>query len=171
MSWIDWAIVSFALFAGLQGLRRGVFAALIGVPAVIVSYLIASALYQPTGSLIHRYLRLSPGWSATVAFAMLLFLFYNVVAVLTVMAIGSERVPAPSRFLGMAVGAFRGVVLGTAVLIIALASPPGQPLRRDVGRSAIAPHTLTAYRGALRSLAKIFPRNMQPFGIEEMRRF
>lgn len=171
MSWIDWAIVAFALFAALQGLRRGVWAALIGVAAVIVSYLIASALYHPVGSLIHRFLRLSQGWSDTAAFALLLFLFYNVIAVLTMMAIGSERVPAPSRFLGMAVGAFRGVMLGTAVLIIALASPPGQPLRRDVGRSSIAPHTVTAYRGGLRSLAKVFPRNMQPFGTDEMRRF
>lgn len=171
MSWIDWAIVAFALFAALQGLRRGVYAALIGVPAVIVSYLIASALYSPIGSLFHRYLRLSTGWSGTLAFALLLFLFYNVIAVLTVMAIGSERVPAPSRFLGVAVGAFRGVLLGTAVLIIALASPPGQPLRRDVGRSSIAPHTLSAYREGLRSLARIFPRNMQPFGTDEMRRF
>lgn len=171
MSWVDWALVAFALFAALQGLRRGVWAALIGVAGVVVSYLIASALFKPIGSLIHGYLRLSQSWSESLAMGLLLFLFYNVIAVLTVMAIGSERVPAPSRFLGVAVGALRGVMLGTAVLIIVLASPPGQPIRRDIGRSSIARHTLAASRDGLRSIARVFPRNMQPFGIDEMRRF
>lgn len=169
MTWVDWAIAAFALFAALQGLRRGLLAALIGILAVVAAYLVASAWYEPLGAFLHDSVRLSPSWSDTVAFAALLLLVYDVIAILVVMAIRADRVRAALRLSGMVVGALRGVVLASALLVVALASPPAEPLRRDVDRSAIAPYAVTAYRGGLRTLAGVLPSGIAVFGTEDVR--
>lgn len=169
MTWVDWAIAAFALFAALQGLRRGLAAALIGILAVLAAYLLASTWYQPVGSFLHDRIRLSPSWSDTVAFAALLVFAYEAVAVLVMMAIRAQGVPAALRLSGMLVGALRGGVLASALLIVALASPSGEPLHDDVERSAIAPYAVTAYREGLRALAAVLPPGVVVFGTEDAR--
>jgi len=166
VTWIDWVIAAFALFAALQGLKRGLLAALIGIVAVLASYLIASAWYHPIGDFVERSVRLSPAWGDTVAFAGLFLLAYDIVAVLTIMGVGDERIPLPSRISGMILGIVRGTLLATALLIIAQASPPGEPIRRDAERSTIAPVAMEAYRGGLRALGGLLPPSIQPFGRE-----
>lgn len=169
MTWVDWAIAAFALFAALQGLRRGLMAALIGILAVLAAYLVASVWYQSLGAFIHTSVRLSPSWSDTVAFAALLLLVYDVIAVLVILAIRAQGVPVALRLSGMLVGALRGVVLASALLIVALASPSAEPLRSDVERSAIAPYVVTAYREGLRALAGVLPPGVAVFGTEDAR--
>lgn len=166
MTWIDWVIAAFALFAALQGLKRGLLAALVGIVAVLASYLVASAWYHPIGDVIERTVRLTPAWSDTVAFAGLFLLGYDIVGILTIMAIGAERVPLPSRVSGLVLGILRGAMLAAALLIIASAAPPGEPIRRDVDRSTVAPIALTVYRGGLRAVDAILPPGMAPFGLE-----
>lgn len=167
MTWIDWVIVAFALFAALQGLRRGVLPALVGILAVLLSYLAASAWYQTLGDLIERYVRLSPGWSDAVAFLGVFLLAYDILAIVTIMAIGTEKIPAPSRVAGAAIGLIRGTLLAAALLVVIGASPPGQPVRRDMERSAAAPFVVDAFRGGLRGLSSVMP--IQVFGARDER--
>lgn len=169
MTWIDWAIAAFVLFAALQGLRRGFLPALVGIIAVITAYLAASAWYRPVGDLVRQWSGLSPEWSGTVAFAAVLLLVTNGIGLLVVLASGVKNVPIPSRILGMLAGAVRGTLLGTALLIVVLASPswPSEPVRRDVKDSAIATYAVTTYRQGLRAVAAILPRTVQPFGAED----
>ncbi|HEU5299410.1 MAG TPA: CvpA family protein [bacterium] len=169
MTWIDWVIIAFALFAALQGLRRGVLPALMGILAVLLSYLAASAWYLTLGDVIEKYIHLSRGWSDTVAFLAVFLLAYDVIAILTVMAIGTEKVPAPSRFAGAAVGLFRGAVLAAALLVVIIASPPGQPIRDDVERSAAAPFVVDAFRDGLRGLRVVIPPTIHVFGLQDER--
>lgn len=168
MTWVDWVIVGFAVLAALQGLRRGPLAALTGLLAIVAAYLVASAWYKALGTFIRDAIQLSASWSDTVAFAGLLLFVYEVVALVVVFTFSAEKVPDALRLWGVAVGALRGVVLATALLIVVLASPPAEPLRRDVERSAVAPYTVMAYRGGLRALTAVAP-GLAVFGSKDER--
>jgi len=166
VTWIDWVIAAFALFAALQGLKRGLLAAVIGLVAVLASYLIASAWYHPLGDSIERAVRFTPAWADAAAFAGLFLLGYALIAILTVMGFGGERLPLPSRVSGAVLGLFRGAMLAAALLLIAAAAPFGDPIRRDIERSTVAPVALTVYRAGLRAVAAVLPSTAQPFGLE-----
>jgi len=161
-------MAAFALFAALQGVRRGLWPALIGVLAVLGAYFAASVWYRPVAEAVRGYLPLSESWAATIAFLALLLVAVELVSLLLTLRTSPDNVPAPSRALGLAVGALRGMTLATALLIVALASPPSDPVRRDVDRSVIAPHAVTAYREGLRALSVVLPPSLRPFGIDDM---
>jgi uncharacterized membrane protein required for colicin V production len=165
VSWIDWTIVAFALFAALQGLRRGALSALVGVLAVTLSYLAASAWYRQLGEVVEKYGRLSAAWSDTVAFLAVFLVAYDIIALLTVMAIGTEKIPVASRLAGAVLGAFRGALLAAVLLVVAVAAPPGQPIREDVERSAAAPFVVDAVRHGLRALRAVLPPTVHIFGV------
>ncbi len=169
MTWIDWAIAAFVLFGALQGLRRGLLAALVGIVVVLIAYLAASAWYKPVGELVRQWAGMSPEWSATVAFAAILLLVVNVFGILVIMAAGSKSATIPSRIAGLLVGTVRGVLLATVLLVVLLASPPwpSQPIRRDVERSAIAASAVTSFREGLRAVAAVLPRTFRPFGADD----
>ena len=169
MTWIDWVIAAFALFAALQGVRRGLWPALIGIVALLAAYLAASVWYRSVADAVRGYLPLSESWAATIAFLVLLLVVVEVVSLLVTLRTTINNVPTSSRVLGLAVGALRGMGLATALLVVVLASPPSEPVRRDVDRSAIAPYAVNAYRGGMRALASILPPAVQPFGTDDTR--
>ena len=169
MTWIDWVMAAFALFAALQGLRRGLWPALIGVVALVAAYLAASVWYRPLADAARAYLPLSESWAGTLAFLVLFLVTVELAGlVLTLRGVGGE-VPPSLRLLGGAVGAVRGLGLAAALLVVVLASPPSEPVQRDVERSALAPIAVNVYRGGLRALAGILPPAAQPFGTDAAR--
>ena len=169
MTWIDWVIAAFVLFAALQGVRRGLWPALIGAVALLAAYLAASVWYRPVAEAVRGYLPLSESWAASFAFLLLFLVAVEGVSLLVTLRTTTNDVPTSSRMLGLAVGAVRGITLATALLIVVLASPPSEPVRRDVDRSAIAPYAVKAYRGGMRALASILPPAVQPFGTDDRR--
>lgn len=169
MTWIDWVIAAFALFAALQGVRRGLWPALIGLIALLAAYLGASVWYRAVADAVRGYLPLSESWAATIAFLVLLLVAVEVVSLLVTLRTAINNVPTSSRVLGLAVGAVRGITLATALLVVVLASPPAEPVARDVDRSAIAPYAVHAYRGGMRALASILPPAVRPFGTDDTR--
>ncbi len=110
-------MAAFALFAALQGVRRGLGPALLGVVAVPAAYLAASVWYRPVAAAIRAYLPLSESWAATVAFILLLLAAVELVSLILALRTSADHVPAPSRALGLAVGAVRGMTLATALLV------------------------------------------------------
>jgi uncharacterized membrane protein required for colicin V production len=169
MTWIDWVMVAFVLFAALQGIRRGLWAALIGIVALLAAYLAASVWFHPLAEAIRGYLPLSDSWAAAIAFLVLFVVIVEVVSLIVTLRTTANNVPPASRVLGLAVGAVRGLTLSTALLVVVLASPPSEPVRRDVDRSAVAPYAVNAYRGGLRALAAVLPPTAQPFGTDDTR--
>ncbi len=164
VTWIDWVIAAFVLFAALQGLRRGLGAALIGVVAVIAAYLAASVWYDPLAEGVRRYLPLSPSWAATAAFLIVFLVVVEVIGLFVTLRARTANVPTSSRVLGLIVGAVRGMTLAAALLIVLLASPLSDPVQRDVDRSVIAPYAVNASRSSLRALAGLLPPALRPFG-------
>jgi uncharacterized membrane protein required for colicin V production len=162
-------MAAFALFAALQGVRRGVWPALIGVVAVLAAYLAASVWYRPLTAAIRGYLPFSESWAASVAFLLLLLVIVELVSLVLTMRTTPDNVPAPSRALGLAVGAVRGMALVTSLLVVALASPLSEPVQRDVDRSSIAPYAVSVFRESLRALSGLLPPTVQPFGIDDAR--
>lgn len=169
MTWIDWVMVAFTLFAALQGVRRGLWAALIGLIALLAAYLAASVWFRPLAEAVRGYLPLSDGWAAAIAFLVLFLVLVEAVGLILTLRTTPNNVPPASRTLGLLVGAVRGLTLATALLVVVLASPPSEPVRRDVERSAVAPYALNAYRGGLRTLAAVLPPSVQPFGTDDTR--
>jgi len=167
VTWIDWVIVAFVLFAALQGVRRGLWPALIGIVALLAAYLAASVWYRPVADTVRLYLPLAENWAASIAFSVLLLLVVELTSLLVTLRTTVSNVPTSSRALGLAVGAVRGMSLATALLVVVLASPLAEPVRRDVERSVIAPYLLRAFRGGMRGLAGVFPPTVQPFGADD----
>lgn len=167
MTWIDWVMVAFTLFAALQGVRRGLWAALIGLVALLAAYLAASVWFRPLAEAVRGYLPLSDGWAAAIAFLVLFLVIVEVVGLILTLRTTPNNVPPASRALGLVVGAVRGLTFATALLVVVLASPPSQPVRRDVERSAVAPYAVRAYRGSLGALAALLPPSVQPFGTRD----
>jgi hypothetical protein len=97
----------------------------------------------------------------------LFLVIVEVVSLVVTLRTTANNVPPASRALGLAAGAARGITLATALLVVVLASPPSEPVRRDVERSAIASYAVNAYRGGLRALAGILPPTVQPFGTDD----
>lgn len=162
-------MAAFALFAALQGVRRGLWPALIGVVAVLAAYLAASVWYRPLAAAIRGYLPLSESGAATVAFLLFLLVVVELVSLVLTLRSTPDNVPAPSRALGLGVGAVRGMVLATSLLVVALASPLSAPVQRDVDRSSIAPYAVSVYRESLRALSGVLPPTVRPFGIDDTR--
>jgi uncharacterized membrane protein required for colicin V production len=169
MTWIDWVMVAFALFAALQGIRRGLWAALTGIVALLAAYLAASVWFRSLAGAIRGYLPLTESWAAAIAFLALFLVIVELASLVVTLRTSANNIPPASRALGLAVGAVRGMTLATALLVVVLASPPAEPVRRDVDRSAIAPHAVNAYRGGLRALAVVLPPTAQPFGTDDTR--
>jgi len=167
VTWIDWVIVAFVLFAALQGVRRGLWPALIGIVALLAAYLAASVWYRPVADAVRRYLPLAESWAASIAFSGLLLMVVELTSLLVTLRTTVSNVPTSSRALGLAVGAVRGMSLATALLVVVLASPLVEPVRRDVERSVIAPYLLRAFRGGMRGLAVVIPPTVQPFGADD----
>lgn len=171
MTWIDWIIAAFVLFGAFQGLRRGLLSAVIGLLAVLIAYLAASIWYHPAGAFVQRTLRLDAPWAAVTAFTAILLVAYGVVSAIAMTSFGFRNPSGLSRVLGLAVGAVKGGLLATALLIVALASPSAEPIRRDVDRSAVTPAIVSMYHAGLRAAAQVLPSTLQPFGVEETARF
>jgi uncharacterized membrane protein required for colicin V production len=167
VTWIDWVMAAFALFAALQGVRRGLWPAVIGVVAVPAAYLAASVWYRAVAAAVRGYLPLSDSWAAAISFLLILLVGVELVSLILTLRTTPYNVSPPSRAVGLAAGALRGMLLATAVLLVALAAPPSAPVRRDVDRSVIAPQAVRAYREGLRALSRVLPSTVQPFGVDD----
>jgi uncharacterized membrane protein required for colicin V production len=141
--------------------------AVIGVVAVLAAYLAASVWYRPVAAAVRDYLPLSDSWAAAISFLLLLLVGVELVSLVLTLLTTPYNVPPPSRVVGAAAGALRGMLLASAVLVVALAAPPSEPVRRDVDRSVIAPHAVRAYREGLRALSRVLPPAVQPFGVDD----
>lgn len=169
MTWIDWLIVAFVLFAALHGLRRGVITALISALGVIAAYLVASIWYPGLGSLLTEGTHLPKSWASTVAYGALLVGVYVLIGTIVAMLVDSSRLSPPNRLLGLLAGAVKGALLSAALLGLLLASPLGGRAEQDAQKSALAPLAVRVQRGGAQSLARVLPDSIHPFGAQEMR--
>lgn len=167
MTWIDWVIAGLLFFTALQGVQRGAAVSLLGAFGVIVSYLVASVWYVSLADVLVKWILLPRGWAGTFAFALLLLITYAAVGIAIIMFFESRKLSSTSRTLGAVVGAFKGALLSMAGLAIAVASPLGETMQKDVKASALAPYVVQAQQAGVKALAVILP--IHPFGARETR--
>lgn len=167
MTWIDWVIAGLLSFSTLQGLRRGIVITLLGALAVIVAYLAASVWYLSLTEVLVRRLLLPRAWAATAAFAFLLISGVAILRIAVTILLETYRLSVSSRVLGGLAGAAKGALLSMVWLAVALASPLGDPVQRDVKNSVLAPYAVRAQQAGVKSLAVVLP--IHPFGAKETR--
>lgn len=169
MTWIDWLIVAFVLFAALHGLRRGATTAFISSVGVIAAYLAASIWYRALGGLLAEGVHFAPAWASTAAYGALLVGVYVLIGTTAAILIDSTRLSMPNRVLGLIAGAGKGALLSAALLGLLLASPLSKPAERDTQKSVLAPFAVRVQRGGAQSLARVLPDSIRPFGAQETR--
>ncbi|HEY3248850.1 MAG TPA: CvpA family protein [bacterium] len=163
MSWIDWIIVAILAFSILQGLRRGALAAGGSALGVVIAYLAASYWYASLADSF-GFIPLSPPWQATVAFLVLFLAVNGILAIAASLLLGAGNASPLSRMIGAALGIVRGTLLAAALLTVAMASPLGEPVTRDVARSPLAAPVAKGEIATVEWLRSALPPSIPVFG-------
>jgi len=156
-TWMDWSIVAVVLFSLLLGLRRGALTGILSILGLVCALIAASVWYPSLAELAVLSLRLDKAWAATGAFLVLTAAVYVVVGVAATILLSVHRMSMSGHVIGGVVGAAKGGVLAAVLLAIALASPVGATIRRDLGRSHVAPPVVQGYQVAVKKLSTILP--------------
>jgi len=163
MTWLDWILVAIVAFSVLQGLRRGALAAAGGLLGVLIAYVAASYWYASLVAAF-SFVPASPPWQATVAFLVLFLGANGILSVAASLLLGVADAPPVSRLLGVAVGGLRGMLLFSALLTAAMASPAGDPVASDATRSALAGSVAEAHAATVEWFNTRLPATIRLFG-------
>jgi uncharacterized membrane protein required for colicin V production len=144
LNWIDWVALAIVLVSVLRGSRYGVWGGLADLAALVASFFAASALYAGAARGLVVYFPMLPlAWAALGCFLVIWLVCYLPTSFLLRMGLGGLPFPA-SGLLGALLGAFRGLVLVAALLLVALAAPFRTVVSKDASHSQVAPYLLDA---------------------------
>ena len=123
MNWIDWVTVALVLISGVRGARYGFWVVLADSVSLIASFLFACTVYADGGTIVTQYLQMvTPSWGALIAFVVVWVVIYFPLSRIARILLRDVPFPA-SEMTGAMLGAARGFVLATAILVVALAAP------------------------------------------------
>ncbi len=152
----DWAAVALVTVSAIVGLARGATREIAGLAALVLAGLLALGSGRLLGSLFDRLIH--PAWLARPAGMVAIFLMAYVVLRLASEALSravrGAGLGGMDRFLGLGVGAARGVI-AIGVLILVLGSiMPGPNMPGWIGHARLYPFA----RGAGDILREAAPR-------------
>src|SRR5574341_2441643 len=100
MTWLDWIAIAMIVYFVVQGLLKGVAAALLGEAAVILAYAIAAIALPAVGDLVTGLVRSQaedwPHWARLVAFVATFLIVYGLFMVLVSIMPGGKRPSGPA---------------------------------------------------------------------------
>ncbi len=164
MTWLDWIALAMALGFALQGMLKGVVAALLGAVAVVVAYVGAAIVLPHVGGYLVVGTPLPAEWARLIGFLLSFSLFYLLLAVLISIMPGAKRPGSHAQTLGIFAGLLKAAAVAMAGVGILLASPLTEPFRKDVDRSVIVQHLGTMQQSGIQQLRKISPVTFEPIG-------
>jgi uncharacterized membrane protein required for colicin V production len=155
VNWIDWLTIALVLVSGVRGARYGFWVVLFDAIFVIVGFLAASAAYLGGGEIVTQYLQMvPPSWGAFIAFVVVWAVVYFPLSWLTRRLLRDVPFPA-SEITGAMLGAARGFLLATVVLVVALAAPFRVTVQRDADNSLLATYLLALNSRAAKELPNL----------------
>lgn len=155
MNWIDWLTIALVLVSGVRGARYGFWVVFFDAIFVIVGYLAASATYLGGGQIVTQYLQMvPPSWGAFIAFVVVWMVVYFPLSWLTRRLLREMPFPA-SEITGAMLGAGRGFILATAILVVGLAAPFRGTVQRDADNSLLATYLLALNSQAAKEIPKL----------------
>lgn len=161
MTWLDWLVVALFIYFIVQGLVKGVGAALLGALAVVLAYVLAAMALEPVGTMLQNSTLmprdLSPEWRRTVGFVATFGIFYLACMLLISILPGGKRPTTPTQVLGVFGGAVKATLASMALLGILLASPLAAGVGQDVQRSPMLRYLAELQRASVRSLRYVVP--------------
>lgn len=163
VNWIDWITLAIVLISILRGTRYGVLAGIIDLLAMVGGFLAASILYARAVPPLHHTLYLPESWGGFLAFTVIWLGLYILVGVIVRLVHGVRTLPF-SEILGGVMGAFRGVAMATALLVILLASPFRAAVEPDAKHSTVGPVLLKAYSAIMAVLLPAIPVRIPRIG-------
>ncbi len=164
MTWLDWAVIALFVYFVVQGLIKGVAAALLGAVAAVLAYVLAAILLPTAGAWIEAASPLPAEWDRLAAFVLTFGLFYLLGMLLISVLPGGKRPSASAQILGLAGGAVKAVVVSMSAVGILLASPLSDAIQQDVDRSPIAKYVATLQQQFIQDIRRASPIPFPPVG-------
>lgn len=164
MTWLDWAVIALFVYFVVQGLIKGVAAALLGAVTAALAYVLAAILLPTVGAWIEAASPLPPEWDRLAAFVLTFGLFYLLGMLLISVLPGGKRPSAPAQMLGLAGGAVKALVVSMAVVGILLASPLSEAFEQDIDRSPLAKYVAALQQQYIQNIRRASPIPFPPVG-------
>ncbi len=164
LNWIDWVTLAIVLVSILRGSRYGVWGGLADVAALAGAFFAASALYGAAASNVAVFLPMLPlPWAALCSFLAIWLVCYLPASYL--LRLGLAGLPFPGAgVVGALLGAFRGLVLVAALLMVTLAAPFRGVISADASHSQVAPYLLRASARVTAALLPVLPVRVPRIG-------
>jgi uncharacterized membrane protein required for colicin V production len=164
MTWLDWVVIALGIAFVVQGLFKGVTTALLSALAIAIAYVAAAILLPTVGDRLAHATPMPEGWGRMIAFLVLFFVIYAVLALMISIVPGGKRPASAAQILGLFAGALKALVASMAAVGILLASPLADGIAKDVERSSITKYIADAQRGAVQDLVAVSPIKFPPVG-------
>ena len=157
---IDIAIGLFVLLYALAATRRGFIVVTLGLIRFVVALAVALLLVSPATALVVDW----SGWPVVWAQPAIFIALWVVADVLLgrvvdglARGLGYDAHASPlNRALAVLPGALQGLIVATAMLTVAALLPVAEPIRREIGRSAVGSRLVQASDVATGPLAAVF---------------
>jgi uncharacterized membrane protein required for colicin V production len=164
MTWLDWVVIALFVYFVVQGLVKGVTAALLGALVAILAYVFAAILLPVVGDRVAAASPLEPEWDRMAAFVGTYVVLYVVGSVMISLLPGGKRPSTLAQLFGVAAGAIKALTVALAVIGVLQASPYAVAMAQDLERSSVARYVAVLQKEYIQDLRRISPVPFPPVG-------
>ena len=155
MNWIDIAVIAIVAVMAMPGIQRGFLHGAIDLITLAISVAVAAYGYEAAAGLLAGLFNRDSGAWNVVGFILVAMVAQIVLSMLTSLVLApliqAGRKLAPIRWvdglLGLVPGAFKGVLLSTALVLALTLLPVGNQLDRNLADSALGSRLLSGATG------------------------
>jgi uncharacterized membrane protein required for colicin V production len=164
MTWLDWVVIAMFVYFVVQGLAKGVTAALLGALVAILAYVLAAIFLPVLGDRVAAASPLDPQWDRAVTFVFMFGILYVLGMVMISLLPGGKRPSTFAQLFGLAGGAIKALAVSIAVVGMLQASPWADAIAQDLERSSVAKYVAVLQKQYIQDLRRISPVPFPPVG-------
>jgi hypothetical protein len=164
MTWLDWVGIAMFVYFIVQGLIKGVAAALLGAVTATLAYVLAAIILPGLGGSLAEATPLPAEWDRLILFVFMFLVFYLLGMLIISVLPGGKQPSLLAQVLGVAAGAVKALVVSMAVVGILLASPLSDAIAQDVERSSVVQYIAAMQKQYVQELRRISPVPFPPVG-------
>jgi uncharacterized membrane protein required for colicin V production len=164
MTWLDWVVIAMFVYFTVQGLIKGVAAALLGAVTAALAYVLAAIILPSLGDRLAEATPLPAEWDRLILFVFMFLVFYLLGMLIISTLPGGKRPSLPAQLAGVAAGAVKALVVAMSVVGILLASPLSDAITQDVDRSSVVRYVAAMQKQYIQEVRRISPVPFPPVG-------
>ena len=164
MTWLDWVVIALFAYFVVQGLVKGVTAALLGAVVAVLAYVIAAIILPVVGERVAAASPMEPQWDRMAAFVVMFLVFYVLGSVMISLLPGGKRPSTLAQLFGVLAGGIKALAVALAVIGVLQASPRADAMAQDLERSSVARYVAVLQKQYIQDLRRISPVPFPPVG-------